>query len=154
MSWRQITESDLAGHLSDTELQRIRNFANGNQSDPIADTLLGITNTIRGYISAYAANVLGPDGTLPEELIDAACHIAVVHVWTRAGGNLIDPEGLRKAAAEEATRMLRQDVAKGLFRIRPPDTGAQPPGVGGSDVELASFDPSERLTPKSLNGLM
>lgn len=141
MSWRQLIEADLAGHLSDTELQRIRAAAVGKNGDPIADTLRGITDTVRGFISGNPANVLGPDNTLPAELIDAACHIAVVHVWTRVGGGLLDPKGLRKEAADEAMKFLRDSVATGRFRIRPPDTGALPPGVGPRS-ELASCRPN------------
>ncbi len=152
MAWRALNEADLAGHLSDTELQRIRAAAVGKNGDPIADTLLGIANTIRGYISAHPANRLGPDGTIPEELVDCAMHIAVVHVWTRVGGGLLDPKGLRKEAADEAMKLLR-DVAKGLFRVQPPPTAdAQAPGAGGADCELASGKGNFPVSTE-LNGL-
>jgi len=138
MSWRAPTEADLVKHLSGTELQRLRAAANGLQGDPIADTLSGIANTIRGYISAHPSNRLGPDGTIPEELIDTAMHMAVVHVWTRVGGALLDPKGLRKQAADEAQKLLH-DVAKGHFRVQPPPAAdTQVPGAGGADCELAS----------------
>ena len=152
MSWRTLIEADLAGHLSDTELQRIRAAANGSQMDPIVSTLSGITDTVRGYISANPANVLGPDGTLPAELLDAACHIAVIHVWTRVGGGLIDPKGLRKEAADEALKLLRNDIATGRFRIRPPDIGALPPGVGPRS-ELVSARPNI-AGPSGMKGLL
>lgn len=153
MAWRAVTEQDLLKHLSYDEMSRIRAAAVGDSGDPIADTLAGITATIRGYISAHPANRLGPHGTLPEELIDCACHMAVPHAWTRVGGGMVDPKGLRKAAADEATRMLREDVARGFFRVAPPPLAdQQAPGAGGADCELASGDSNY---PKSteLNGL-
>ena len=152
MSWRLLTEQDLAGHLSDTELQRLRAAANGSQQDLVADTLLGISNTVRGYISAHPANRLGPDGTVPAELVDAACHIAVIHISTRVGGMLLDPKGLRQKASEESMALLR-DVAKGLFRVQPPPTAdAQVPGAGGADCELASGTGNYPVSTE-LNGL-
>jgi hypothetical protein len=152
MSWRTLTETDLAGHLSDTELQRIRATATGDRPDPIADTLRGITDTVRGYISGHAANRLGPDGTLPTELVNAACAIATVQVWIRVGGGLIDPKGLRKQAADDAQTLLR-DVSKGLFRVQPPPTAdAQAPGSGGADAELISGTGNYPVSTE-LNGL-
>jgi hypothetical protein len=152
MSWRTLTESDLLTQLSDTELQRIRAAATGDQPDPIAATLLSVTDTVRGYISAYAPNVLGPADTLPAELIDTAVALAVVRVWPRVGGSMLDPKGLRKDAHAEAMTLLRSDVATGKFRVRPPDSGSLPPGVG-PQAELAS---SRTITtsPTNLDGLL
>lgn len=152
MSWRTLTEADLLTQLSDTELQRIRAAATGDQPDPIAATLLSVTDTVRGYISAYSSNALGPDNTLPAELIDTAVALAVVRVWPRVGGSMLDPKGLRKDAHADAMTLLRTDVATGKFRVRPPDAGALPPGVGPR-AELGS---SRTITtsPTNLDGLL
>ena len=55
-------------------------------------------------------------------------------------------------AHDDAMTVLRSDVATGKFRVRPPDTGALPPGVG-PQAELGS---SRTITtsPTNLDGLL
>lgn len=121
MAWRAITDNDIDAVLSSSELASIRAQATeGN--DPIADSIRLVTDTVRGYISAHAANRLGPAGTLPERLIDAALSLFVVRVYSRTAGLLIDLNDTRKAAAESATELLR-DVAAGRFAVELPAEG-------------------------------
>jgi len=121
MAWRAITDTDIDAVLSSAELASLRAQATGG-NDPIAECVRLVTDTVRGYISAHAANRLGPPGTLPERLIDAALALFIVRVYSRTAGLLIDLNDTRKAAAESATALLR-DVAAGRFAVELPAEG-------------------------------
>lgn len=121
MAWRAITESDVLQRISGDELSALRASALADgQEDPVAEHIAQVTDLVRGYISACASNSLGPDGTLPERLIRAACDILVVDISTRSAGILIDLSETRKDARDAAVRLLEQ-VAACRYAIETPE---------------------------------
>ena len=148
--WRSITEADLLTRLSASELDAIRNLAEGeDRGDPITDAVANVTAKVRGYIAGNRANVMGAGGTLPGTLIDVAVALLVVDLYSRSAGLLIDLNDTRRKSAEAAERTLR-DVAAGSFRVELPD-GAADAFAGSSAAEMAS--PSAPLRRNDLAGL-
>jgi len=123
MAWRAITDTDIDTVLSSAELAALRAQA-AEGTDPVADSVRLVTDTVRGYIAAHPANRQGPAGTLPERLIDAALALFVVKAYSRTAGLLIDLNDTRKKAAESAVTLLR-DVAAGRFAVELPAEGTE-----------------------------
>ena len=133
--WRAITEADLLTQISGTELEALRGvvLADG-QADPVQPSIDAITSKVRGYIAVNASNTLAADlSTIPPRLIDSAVALIIIQIMTRAGGTMIDPNGARKAAADEANLLFR-DVASGRFSIADPISGTESKAGGATIV--------------------
>ena len=134
MAWISPTENDLLTSLSETELATYRAAALASgQADPVAPTLAQVVDLVRGYVGAYRPNTLGEAGTIPQKLLAPAIDLAAVRLPQRVG---VPPKEVRKAAADQAIRLLEQ-VAAGVFNIEEPDeastetTSAPSPSVRG-----------------------
>jgi hypothetical protein len=121
MAWRAITNQDILTKLSADELAQVRAQASEG-TDPVSDAVALVVERVRGSIAANSKNTMGPEGTLPERLIDAAVALMVPALYGRTAGLLIDLNDVRKEAAKEATALLRE-VARGLFAVELPATG-------------------------------
>lgn len=124
MNWRAITESDVLTQISGAELEALRGavLASG-QSDPVQPCIDAVTAKVRGFVAANSSNSLDSDKSkVPDRLIEGAVSLIIIQIMTRAGGTMIDPEGARQKAADEANRLLR-DVSAGKFSIADPVTG-------------------------------
>jgi hypothetical protein len=118
MAWITPTENDLLTAFSETELATYRAAALANgQADPVAPTLAQVVDLVRGYVGAYRPNTLGSDGTIPQKLLAPAIDLVAVRLPQRVG---VPPKDVRKAAADQAVRLLEQ-VAAGEFNIEEPD---------------------------------
>jgi hypothetical protein len=152
MSWRAITESDVLTQISGAELEALRGavLADG-QADPVQPCSDAVTAKVRGFVAANASNALDADASkIPDRLIDGAVSLIIIQIMTRAGGTLIDPEGARQKAADEANRLLR-DVAAGKFSIADPVSGNE-----GSSAVTPVYIPSRtrlRFDRESQEGL-
>ena len=116
--WRAITEADLLNKISGAELTAFRAsvLADG-QGDPIQTAIDQQSEIARGYIGRCQNNFpLGAGLTLPSMLIPAVVDLIIMDVMSRAGGVIIDPDGVRKSNASKATALLR-DVARCMFVI-------------------------------------
>lgn len=126
MNWRAITESDVLTQISGAELEALRGavLASG-QADPVQPCIDAVTAKVRGFVAANSSNTLDADASkIPDRLIEGAVSLIIIQIMTRAGGTLIDPEGARQKAADEAGRLFR-DVAAGRFSIADPVTGTE-----------------------------
>ena len=123
MSWLRITEAHILTKMTATELSsfRVADLAAG-QTDPIEDAIDTVSNTVRGHVKAWSANILDAAGTVPKELLGAALDLLVIEIQTRAGGMLIDLSDTRKTAAANALALLGR-VAAGKFALEDPDSG-------------------------------
>jgi len=118
MSWIIPVEADVLTVLSETELATYRATAlAGGQIDPLAPTLAQVVDLVRGYVGAYKPNTLGLPGTIPQKLLASALDLVAVRLPQRVG---VSPKDVRKAAADQALRLLEQ-VASGDFNIEEPD---------------------------------
>lgn len=124
MSWRIITEADLLRQISGAELDSLRGAVLGDQDDPVQPSIDDVTAEVRGYVAASGAELDTDTNTLPDRLIGAAVAKIIITIMTRAAGTMIDPEGARAKAADNADRLLR-DVAAKKFSIADPSTGAE-----------------------------
>ncbi len=119
MSWIIPVEADVLTVLSETELATYRAAAlAGGQADPLAPTLAQVVDLVRGYVGAYKPNTLGLPGTIPQKLLAPALDLVAVRLPQRVG---VPPKDVRKAAADQAIRLLEQ-VAAGIFNIEEPDS--------------------------------
>jgi len=117
MAWIIPAETDVLTALSETELATYRAAALANgQADPLAPTLAQVVDLVRGYVGAYKPNTLGLPGTIPQKLLAPALDLIVVRLPQRVG---VPPKEVRKAAADQAVRLLEQ-VAAGIFNIEEP----------------------------------
>ncbi len=118
MAWIIPAESDVLTAFSETELATYRAAAIANgQVDPVAPTLAQVVDLVRGYVGAYKPNTLGLPGTIPQKLLAPALDLVAVRLPQRVG---VPPKEVRKAAADQAVRLLEQ-VAAGVFNIEEPD---------------------------------
>ena len=119
MAWIIPTENDLLTTLSETELATYRAAAlAGGQADPVAPTLAQVVDLVRGYVGAYRSNTLGDAGTIPQKLLAPLIDLVAVRLPQRVG---VPPKDVRKAAGDQAIRLLEQ-VAAGVFNIEEPDS--------------------------------
>lgn len=96
---------------------------------------------VRGRVAARAENLLGPEGTIPDELTGAFLALWVYDFITRLPRMKKLLDELRVKARDAAEEELR-DVAKGLIKIVPPEQPAEPAlQAGGGNVGLVSSTP-------------
>lgn len=112
-TWVAITEADIQAAFSGRELEAYRNAAkSAGEADPVAATISGNVELVRGYVAKVPRNLLGPEGTIPSCLVNAAVDMIVWQLMQRSFGDVVDPSGARKDAARAATDLLK-DISRG-----------------------------------------
>lgn len=122
MAWIVLSESDVETALAGGEMSAYTTAALGDgQDNPLPEQLARVTKVVRGYVAACNRNQLGPAGTIPEELEDAAVALIAHALAARLplDSYLTDRLDRRK---EDAERLLR-DAASCKFAIEQPTTG-------------------------------
>lgn len=133
MPWITLTETDLLARLSAPELAAYRTAAlKPGQADPVAPVIAGVVAEVRGYVAGHKPNALGPEGTIPDTLLDAAMALAVARLPARLGVRLSEE---RRDARRDAIALLRDVAAGRFFTPAPDDAGSEQPA---SQVELVS----------------
>ena len=111
MSWIAITTEDLLGKLTAPEMAAVKTVAlDPSQQDPVPDAIDRVTKEVRGYVAACIKNKVGPIGTIPDELVDAAMAMCVVRVCLRLPTKVVLTEG-RLEANRQAIRLLERTAA-------------------------------------------
>jgi hypothetical protein len=119
-TWITLAKADIQASVNDSEFEALLDTAlSGGQSDPTTVLIPDVTNQVRGYIRAGSGNVLGPDGTIPSELKNAAVDLIVYRVARRISNS--DTAKAWKGPADDAREMLK-DVANGLIKVSAPIT--------------------------------
>jgi hypothetical protein len=122
MAWRTITEADLGRQISDAELTAFRAAVVGiGDDDPVAGTITECVDEARGYIAKQFTLEAGE--TIPSKAIRAVVALIIMQIMSRAGGVIVDPDGVRRDNAREG-RMLLQAIARGEFEIEEAITGS------------------------------
>lgn len=134
MSWIVLAETDVAAKLAAAELAAYRNVQ--AEADTLPPLLTAVTDEVRGYVAAYAGNLLGPDGTIPSELRDTASMLVAYRLISRLPVRISDE---RKSAYESSLVLLR-DCAAGRFRV----LSASVPSEEQVQSATPSFTPRER----------
>lgn len=155
MAWNPIIIDDVKGVVSAAEYSSITtaSLPDGKTGTQMVDEVIG--NAIaeaRGYIAAEASNVLGVEGTAPDELRATLLVIIRYRIFTRLPKMKALLDDLRVKEYDEAMRKLR-DVAAGNFKLVQPVTPADPnQQAGGGSVGLVSSSP-KRMSRKQMSGL-
>lgn len=150
MAWITITENDVITKLSGPEKAAMNSAAlQALQVPPLPEIIAQVTLEIRGYVAACKTNVLGPLGTIPEELLGTAITRIRFEFATRLPVASLLTEDRRSANSDALTRL--RDVAACNFAIVAPENPAaeQP---GGPATQLVSASP-RKATRQKLSGL-
>lgn len=145
--WRELTEADVFGVLSEPEAAAYQSSAIGAGQDVLADILGQVVNHCRGYIADNSANALAEGITLPERCLRPALHLIRKDLLTRL--DLEVSEDRRKDAAE-ALRFFER-VADGKVAIEQP-TGAIDNSSPSPAISLLSNN-ERQATRQNLSGL-
>lgn len=114
MAWRKPTKADLAGTLSQKEIDLYRQSAapSGGRGDPVADLLERTAEMVRGYCRANRSlRVSSVAGTIPESLVSPAMDYAAFDVLKRFPTPVSEP----RQKARDAAVALFERVADGDF---------------------------------------
>jgi len=102
MAWVTLAASDVQAAISVNEYTVYRRDAlQAGQADPITQLLTDVTNLVRGFAGRCVA--LGPVGTIPEKLKNAAVDIVIYRLETRMKR---EPIAARKEAYTAAMKLL------------------------------------------------
>ena len=134
MAWTTIVADDVSYSLTDVEYKAYTTrFLAPGQSSPLPDIIEKVVNHVRGYVAANASNTLGPAGTIPDKLLDAAVIIIRHRLLTRMRIKIDEDRRKEYEGAED----LLKTVAAGKFAIEEPETASsetQNQGVPGPQV--------------------
>lgn len=153
MAWITLETSNLLTVLSGAEFNALKSAALADSQDDdavVAEQIETVTNRVRSYVSGNAANTLGPDGTIPQELKHAALVLIRNGVFTRLPAlESLNTES-RAAEVRSAEAQLK-DASNGTLRIAQPET-AGTEQVGGSMEVLTT--PTRTASRENTRGLM
>lgn len=124
MAWQTISEADIKTQITAPELSAARTAAiDAGQADPLPEAITNAVNMVRGYISGWTANTLGPEGTIPDKLVLTAIDVAVYLLCKRIPKKILLTD--QRQRAYDAAISLLKDVARGAFRLEVPATFTQ-----------------------------
>jgi hypothetical protein len=155
MAWITPTLTQCQTRLSGPEWTSLKSAAKqtGQVGDDMAQAVIDNTVTrIRGRVSVRPGNVLGEEGTIPDELMSCFLSLWVYDFITRlpAMKSLLDE---RRVEAWKTAESELRHAAEGKIRFVPPTTAApdnEQAAAGG--VEVVSKT-TRRATRAGLNGL-
>lgn len=145
--WRELTEADVFGVLSEPEAAAYQSAATGDGQDVLADILRQVVDHCRGYIADNKENKLAEGLTLPERCLRPALHLIRKDLITRLDLEVSED---RRKDASEAIRFFER-VADGKVSIEQPE-GATDDSSASQEIEAST--PKKRLfTRNSQKGL-
>lgn len=116
-TWITLTTDDVLASINNPELTAAINTAPASgQASPLNTLLPDVTAEVRGHVRRR--NTLGPDGTLPQELKNAAIDIIIYRAANRLRKTAIAAD--KKADYELALQKLA-GVAAGTIAVSAPD---------------------------------
>lgn len=139
MSWITITEEKVQARLAKPELDALLTAATQvaqTASGLLEEAISSVTSEVRGYVAACEKNILGPDGTIPNELEIAALALVRRHLFTRLPGMKRLYDELRQEETKDAIKKL-ENTAVCKFAILPPETPNEDQAAGPA-VQLVS----------------
>ena len=142
MAWIEFNSANYLNANSAPELESLRAAATGEgQADPVDAIAATVVNSIRGSVAVK--NPLGPDGTIPEELLREAMSIFRFEATLRLPGVQMLQDDSRRKAYDAAEALLRR-VEEGKFAVSAPDEesedamgGAPAPDAGEARTEFS-----------------
>jgi hypothetical protein len=110
--WRELTETDLAATLAQSEIDAYRRSGPLDGADPVVLLLDRTAALVRSWISCNGGVRLGPVKTIPEGLISPAMDYAAADLLKRIGRPLTED---RRRARERAEGLFEK-IAQGVFK--------------------------------------
>ena len=111
-AWTPVTVGMVATRISGKELAAFRIAATTpGGGDPVDMIIAIVVELVRGSVAGCPKNKLGPRGTIPSVLLDAALSVIVMRIMVRPGAQVMDRDAIRKDEGERAERLLR-DVSR------------------------------------------
>jgi hypothetical protein len=145
--WREITEDDIFGVLSEPEAAAYQSAATATGQDVLTDVTTKVIEQCRGYIGDHPANALAEGATLPDRAILPALHIMRVEMLARLD---LEVSKDRMEAKRDAIRFFER-VSEGKVAIESPDGATDDSSPSPRTETLAS---RERVaTREKLSGL-
>lgn len=138
---------DVVGVLNALEVAGYQSAAIAEGQDPMADSILLVTNHARGYIADNRENRLAEGVTLPERVHLSALHLIRVELLTRLD---LEVSKDRDTAAKGAIRFFER-VADGKVSIEQP-TGATDDSSAVETIDVVTSHP-QVTTRETLSGL-
>lgn len=134
-TWITITQDDVLASVNNSELTAaIATLIASGQASPLTILIPSVSERVRSY--CRRRNTVGPAGTIPLELKDAAIDIIIYRCACRVNCAVVQ----KKPPYDESIKMLK-DVASGEMGISAPLTAT-------TDVTSA---PSPRIQEKHHN---
>lgn len=141
MSWVTLTENNIKGRLAKDELDDYIEAGNQGQDgvDTLAEIILQVVAMVRGKVASWRDNLskLGPDGTIPDECLFAACTIA----RDALVGSLPLSEGASEVRREELRKAHEFLTAVSEGRVRIEDAAGNIPEAVASTYPLYGGSP-------------
>ena len=148
MAWITPTEQDLAGHLSQREIDAFRASPAASMSaDPVADVIRDNVELARGYCRSNGNVRMGPPGTIPKSLLAPVLDKAAADILKRLP---VPTNEDRRKAGETALTILR-DVAE--RRLTPESYGEAEAAASGTVAVQVAVSSRRRVTSEKLEGL-
>ncbi|MDR0536183.1 MAG: DUF1320 family protein [Puniceicoccales bacterium] len=144
MPWISLTVDDVARKVAGAELEALRGAALGSgQPDPLPGLIADAVDKIRGYAGACSRNRLGPPGTIPHQLVDAALVLIRNSALNRLPVDFLNTAP-RQKEYDDAMALLH-DLAACKFSIETPDAPVEPP------AEMLSTPATSCVRPRPLS---
>jgi len=120
-TWITITQDDVLASINNSELTSALNTALASgQGNPLDKLIPDVTAEVRGYVRRR--NTLGQNGTLPQELKNAAIDIIIYRTANRLRKKAIADD--KKADNDLALKKL-EAVGDGSVAVSAPDNPTQ-----------------------------
>jgi hypothetical protein len=153
MPWITLTAEKIEGRFTEREKTALTTAAKSEAQTSeffIAEAIRMITNSVRSSVAACEKNMLGPDGTIPDELESAALALIRGHLYTRLPGMKALFDDLRQAELKSAERRLERTADCKVAIVPPVAPSAHQ--AGGPAVQLINSRP-QKFSPSQTAGL-
>ena len=153
MSWIALTTNDFLTAVASPELDALRTAATARAQPDPADEVAGNTiREIRGYVAGCSRNRLGPLGTIPQELKQAAIDIFRFRLTLRLPGVKFLQDDSRRTAYQDALTLLRKVSACSFAVEQPAEEDALDVNTGGAQTPAVGKE-RDRFAPERFNGV-
>lgn len=139
--WRTPTTDDFRDAILEDELSAWQAASVADGKDPTAKAIANAVGVFRAALRSGYKGVIGTAGTLPEDLIPEAMHIAAYYFLAGRGGSEVS-KGRERLYSDAVSKSNK--IADGSFAYTDPDDAEAEAAVSDSFPKPA-FRPKTRL---------
>lgn len=143
--WRKPTVDDFRDAILEDELLAWQEASVADGKDATAKAIANATGVFRSALRSGYKGVIGIAGTLPDDLIPQAMHMAVYYFLGGRGGAQVSAD--RKQLYQDAYDMTKR-IADGRLAYTDPDDAEDEAAVSDSFPKPA-FRPKTRLLDRA-----